>query len=203
MFMSLGREVRVLKKKGGRGDISFYINIPKEVQYLMGNPEKYRIKALSDRIVLWPIRDTEVKAGEVSLNELQKELEMSLQDESVKSNEVSCTEVVSFIDRQAYSHDGIMEVITFCLGNKHEHTSLVKYNDGTFEIIKYGLSCGYGGTSPGTLVQLISYLTQRPRHDPKIEFIEKVIKSNEMREGAIKIEVNTIDNKIVITPIKQ
>jgi len=152
---------------------------------------------MSSRNVKLPLLDIEDQS--CTLSEVSKEFEGYLQ--KIKPKSIPCVKVIDHLNRERVRHEGIVEVTVFCINHKFEHKALIKYGDGEVEIIENGLSCGYGGTSPGATVNLIALLSQRARTDPVIEKIERdIVKNDKLKGKALRIEVDYSKNKIVIKP---
>ncbi len=195
---SLGKEVRVIERRGGRGDISFYVNIPKEYHLMLGKPGSYTIQLVGDSILLSPIRNVIIeKEASYTLRSLQKEFEKYLQE--IRPRPISCVEVNKYLLRNRILNEGIIEATIFCANHKYEHKALIKYGNGKAEIIENGLSCGYSGTSPGATVWFVAYLSQRIREDEQIKEVEKIVKDRKL--GALRIEVNILENRVIVIPI--
>ncbi len=200
MVVSLGKEVRVLERRGGRGDISFYVNVPKDYHLMLGKPSSYSIQLVGDLILLLPVRSIVVEREHgYTLHNLQEEFEEYL--EKIKPKSISCVEVNKYLLRNRIVNEGITEAIVFCINHKHKHKALIKYGNNEAEIIENGLSCGYSGTSPGATVRFIAYLSQRVRGDRQVEEVEKIVKDRKLR--ALKIEVDTLENKIIVIPVTE
>ena len=193
------RVVQVLEKKGGRGDVCFHIYIPKNMHHNLGAPENYSIILLPHMLLLKPVRRIEVKVdGREELKNLEHCLENILYDETVAKKTILCADIVKYIDVSAYAHYGIKSITVFCRGNKYEYSSLVKYNDGTVEVIKQGLCCGSGNPSSTALVQLVAELSQRDRTSEEVRKVAQIIGDSKLRGKAVRIEINNLENKLLL-----
>jgi len=201
MRFEIGREVRVLERRGGRGDVSFYVSIPKHFHTFLGTPDTYRVQLVGDSLLFLPVREVIVNDFEKggSLENAEQELTKALSKRKPKS--ISCVKVLDHLHRRRVLRGGIVEVTVFCLGHKYESHALVKYGNDTTEVITEGLSCGYEGTSAGSTVWLVAELSQHARADTAIAKVERVVKGVELRGGAIRIEVSVLDNKVIVTPL--
>ena len=60
----MGQIVKVRRQKGGRGDITYYISIPKPIYRLLGEPEAFDVILEEGKLILRPLtaRNKEVPA---------------------------------------------------------------------------------------------------------------------------------------------
>ena len=200
MRFELGREVKILEKRGGRGDISFYVNIHKHYHAMLGKPKVYRIQFIGDALLLLPVRDVDIEVqSSYTLHNVSEEFKKYLQ--KIKPKTISCVKVNDYLLHKRVLYEGIIEATIFCKDHEFEHKTLIKYGNGKVEIIEEGLSCGYSGTSTGATVWFIVQLSQRTRVDPEIERIEQIVKDHKLRGKALKVEVNSFENKVIIKPL--
>jgi len=50
--------VKVRKQRGGRGDITYYIRIPKHIYKALGKPKAFQLTIKNEKIILTPIKET-------------------------------------------------------------------------------------------------------------------------------------------------
>ncbi len=129
--------------------------------------------------------DRNIKCVEDLENELDKAKQQNIRTRKVNS--------IEDIDL-----DKVAEVYIFCKGCRSESTALVVYENNEQEIIIDTFSCGYNGIGSRNTIELIAKLTNRDRNDHKIKEIEGKIKSPELINHALDIEVGIFNDKVRI-----
>jgi len=49
--------IRVRKQRGGKGDITYYVRIPKHIYEALGAPEAFKLTLEDGKIVLTPLKE--------------------------------------------------------------------------------------------------------------------------------------------------
>ena len=191
------RIVRVLERRGGRGDISFYVNVPKDYHTRLGKPSSYSIQLVGDLILLLPVRSIVVeREHSYTLRSLQEEFREYL--EKADSKRISWTSVNEYLLRNSVVNGGVSEIIVFCKDTEYEGKAIVRYRNGVVEVIEGALSCGYRSILSDTTVMLIAYLSHHTSMEELGE-VKRIVVDGEL--GAVRVCVDVSDNRVVVIPV--
>jgi len=58
MMVVKGMIIKVRKQRGGKGDITYYVRIPKHIYEALGAPEAFKLTLENGKIVLTPLKET-------------------------------------------------------------------------------------------------------------------------------------------------